>query len=68
MRIPLLSGRGFTAQDTANSPGVVVVNEAFANQYFKNQNPIGKHLRFASAYQTRQSKSSASSATFITSR
>jgi putative ABC transport system permease protein len=49
MHIPLLSGRGFTAQDTANSPGVVVVNEAFANQYFKNQNPIGKRLRFASA-------------------
>src|SRR5580693_9133112 len=49
MRIPLLSGRAFTAQDTANSPGVVVVNEAFAGKYFKNQNPIGKRLRFASA-------------------
>jgi len=49
MRIPVLSGRGFTGQDTANSTGVVVINEAFANQYFKNQNPIGKHLRLASA-------------------
>ncbi|MBV9888080.1 MAG: ABC transporter permease, partial [Acidobacteria bacterium] len=49
MRIPLLSGRSFTQQDTANSPGVVVVNEAFANKYFANQNPIGKHLRLTSA-------------------
>jgi putative ABC transport system permease protein len=49
MRIPLLSGRNFTAQDAASSPGVVIVNGAFANQYFANQNPIGKHLRLASA-------------------
>jgi putative ABC transport system permease protein len=49
MRIPLLSGRAFTEQDTANSPGVVVVNEAFADKYFPNQNPVGKHLRLASA-------------------
>jgi putative ABC transport system permease protein len=49
MRIPLLSGRAFTAQDTANSPGVVVVNEAFAGKYFANQSPVGKHLHLASA-------------------
>ncbi len=48
MRIPVLSGRAFTAEDTANSHGIVVVNEAFANQYFANQNPIGKHLRLTS--------------------
>lgn len=49
MRISFLSGRTFTDQDTVNSPGVVVVNEAFANQYFANQDPIGKHLRLTSA-------------------
>jgi putative ABC transport system permease protein len=49
MRIPLLSGRGFTEQDTANSAGVVIVNESFARQFFDGQNPIGKHLRLASA-------------------
>ena len=49
MRIPVLSGRAFTAEDTANSQGIVVVNEAFANQYFaRDQNPIGKHLRLTS--------------------
>ncbi|HEX3120610.1 MAG TPA: ABC transporter permease [Candidatus Acidoferrum sp.] len=47
MRIPLLSGRGFTERDTANSAGALVVNEAFSEQFFKGQNPIGKHLRFA---------------------
>lgn len=50
MRIPLLSGRAFTAQDIQNGPGVVIVNEAFANQYFQNQNPIGKHLRLTRAF------------------
>ncbi len=49
MRIPLLSGRSFSEHDTANSSGVVIVNEAFANQFFKDQNPIGKRLRLASA-------------------
>ena len=49
LRIPLLSGRGFSERDTASSPGVVIVNEAFADKYFSSQNPIGKHLRLASA-------------------
>jgi putative ABC transport system permease protein len=47
MHIPLLSGRGFNEHDTANSAGALLVNEAFAQQFFKGQNPIGKHLRFA---------------------
>jgi putative ABC transport system permease protein len=48
MRIPILSGRGFTDHDTANSAGVILVNEAFAQQFFKGQNSLGKHLRLAS--------------------
>jgi putative ABC transport system permease protein len=47
MRIPILAGRGFTEHDGANSAGVILVNEAFAEQFFKGQNSIGKHLRFA---------------------
>jgi putative ABC transport system permease protein len=47
MRIPVLSGRGFSEHDSANTAGVILVNEAFAEQFFKGQNPIGKHLRFA---------------------
>jgi len=49
MGIPLLQGRTFGPQDTVNSPRVVVVNQTFANQYFPNQNPIGKRFTFDTA-------------------
>ena len=47
MRIPILAGRGFSEHDSATTAGVILVNEAFADQFFKGQNAIGKHLRFA---------------------
>ena len=40
MKIPFIDGRDFRASDT--SPGVAIVNEAFARQYFNGENPIGK--------------------------
>lgn len=40
----ILAGRPITEQDTANSPKVAVVNEAFAQKFFKGENPIGKHF------------------------
>lgn len=40
MEIPLLAGRDFTRADL--SPGVAVINEAFARQFFGNENPLGK--------------------------
>jgi predicted permease len=46
MEIPVLTGRGFTAQDEANAPKVVVVNQTFANKYFPQENPIGKRFTF----------------------
>jgi len=36
MGIPLLQGRGFTDADTADRPGVVVVNEEFVRRFLKN--------------------------------
>jgi predicted permease len=39
--IPVLRGRFFTDSDTASSPIVVVVNQAFANKYLPGQDPIG---------------------------
>jgi predicted permease len=42
MRIPIIAGRGFTAQDTATSMRGGVVNQALAKQDFLSQNPIGK--------------------------
>ena len=35
MGIPLLQGRGFTDADTADRPGVVVVNEEFVRRFLK---------------------------------
>jgi predicted permease len=52
----MLIGRAFTDDDTAATPNVAVVNEAFVKRFFKGQNPIGQHfgpnrLRYASTYQ-----------------
>jgi len=41
---PIVMGRPVTKQDTATSPLVAVVNEAFAQKFFKGENPIGKHF------------------------
>lgn len=46
MKIPLLRGRFLSPQDTANSPGVCVIDEVFARKYFGKQDPIGKRLNF----------------------
>ncbi len=41
MGIPMVRGRFFTEEDTATSPVVVVINQAFANKYLPGQDPIG---------------------------
>ena len=46
MRIPLIAGRSIQWSDTADAPRVIVVDQAFANQYFPRENPIGKRLDF----------------------
>ncbi|HEY2861212.1 MAG TPA: ADOP family duplicated permease [Terracidiphilus sp.] len=40
MKIPLLAGRDFRAEDT--SPGAAIVNETFAKTYFPGQDPMGR--------------------------
>jgi len=42
--VPIVRGRNFTAQDTATSPQVAIVNQAFVKRFFPNQDPIGKHF------------------------
>jgi predicted permease len=44
MRIPILQGRDFGAQDEAASTPVIIINEALARQVFPGENPIGKHM------------------------
>jgi putative ABC transport system permease protein len=40
----IVRGRAITRDDTAATPNVAVVNEAFAKQFFGSENPIGKHF------------------------
>jgi putative ABC transport system permease protein len=42
--IPLQEGRGFTENDDANSPPVLVVNRAFADKFFPGERAIGKRI------------------------
>jgi predicted permease len=44
LRIPIVRGRGFTAQDIASSTHVVVINETLARQMWPGGNPLGKRL------------------------
>ncbi len=44
MGIPLLKGRAFSDRDNASAPGVVIINETLARQFFPNENPIGKRI------------------------
>jgi predicted permease len=42
--IPMLNGRDFTPADTANVPGIAIINGAMAQEYWPGKNPIGKHI------------------------
>ena len=46
MGITLLAGRDFNDSDTKDSPDVTIIDERLARQYWPNQNPIGKRVRF----------------------
>jgi len=47
MRIPLLMGREYDDRDNANSPPVIVVNDAFARWAYPDQDPIGRRVMFS---------------------
>jgi predicted permease len=44
MGIPLIAGRLFTDADQAGSPGVVIVNQHLARQFFPDRSPIGQRI------------------------
>jgi predicted permease len=48
MRIPLIAGRGLTAQDIEGAAPVAVVNETFAKYFFGTENPIGRRFGWRS--------------------
>jgi putative ABC transport system permease protein len=45
MRIPLLKGRDITADDTAESPGVILINQTAALRIWPGEDPIGKRVK-----------------------
>jgi predicted permease len=44
LQIPLLSGRFFTSDDRAGRSKTIIISRQLAEQYFPNENPLGKHL------------------------
>lgn len=47
--IPLLSGRLFSESDNDNTPQVAVINQAMAQTYWPNEDPLGKRFKAAKA-------------------
>ncbi|HUH17211.1 MAG TPA: ABC transporter permease, partial [Methylomirabilota bacterium] len=42
--VPILEGRSFHETDTPQTPGVVIVSESLAKQYWPGESPIGRRL------------------------
>src|SRR5438477_510647 len=43
-KAPLLRGRTFNERDTKDSPRVIIIDQAMADQFFPGEDPIGKRL------------------------
>ena len=43
-KVPLVRGRLFNDRDTKDSPRVIIIDQALAEQYFQGEDPIGKRL------------------------
>jgi len=46
MEIPLIRGRFFTERDNPDMPQAAIIDEKFAQRFWPNDDPIGKHLWF----------------------
>jgi len=42
--LPIVAGRNFNERDTADTPPVVLIDEAFARMYWPNESPVGKRV------------------------
>jgi putative ABC transport system permease protein len=47
--IPVLMGRDFTDQEIAEDTPTVIINQAFADQNWPNENPLGRRISFEEA-------------------
>jgi putative ABC transport system permease protein len=46
LKVPLISGRVFSATDKLETPWVTMVNQAFVDKYFPNEAAVGQRTRF----------------------
>jgi len=49
LQIPLVGGQAFSVADGPQAPPVVMVNQAMANRYWSNQDPLGKRIKIGNA-------------------
>jgi predicted permease len=45
LKMPLLTGRDFKAEDNENATRVMIVNEAFARRFFDGRDPVGRRVQ-----------------------
>jgi macrolide transport system ATP-binding/permease protein len=53
LQTQLVRGRYFREDDDASRPRVVIINEAFAKQYFPGENPVGRQIAFDESEKSR---------------
>ena len=46
MEIPILRGRGISERDTNSNAWVAVINQSMARQFWPNEDPLGKVIKF----------------------
>jgi putative ABC transport system permease protein len=46
MHLPIVRGRDITDSDDATAPGVIIINERAARQYWLGEDPLGKRVSF----------------------
>jgi len=43
-KVPVIRGRHFTERDNGAAPGVVIINEAMAKEFWPNSDPLNDHI------------------------
>ncbi|HEV2387906.1 MAG TPA: ABC transporter permease [Candidatus Acidoferrales bacterium] len=51
MRIPLLRGRAFTADDAPGNAPVAIISQTFAREFWPGEDPIGQKITFGEQHQ-----------------
>lgn len=46
MQLPIVRGRDITDSDNETAPGVIIINEQAARQYWPGEDPLGKRVSF----------------------